>query len=60
VGYSQGGIMGAAMTALSTEWSRAVLGVPGMDYSLLLQRSSHWKVYGPILAAATPTRGGSC
>jgi hypothetical protein len=38
-GNSQGGIMGAAATAVSTEWERAVLGVPGMNYSTLLRRS---------------------
>ena len=39
-GNSQGGILGGAVTAVSTEWTRAVLGVPGMNYSTLLQRSS--------------------
>ena len=29
MGYSQGGIMGGAVSAISTEWSRAILGVPG-------------------------------
>jgi hypothetical protein len=38
-GNSQGGIMGAAATAVSPEWERAVLGVPGMNYSTLLRRS---------------------
>ena len=38
-GNSQGGIIGGAATAISTEWTRAVLGVPGMNYSTLLQRS---------------------
>jgi hypothetical protein len=38
-GNSQGGIMGGAATAVSTEWTRAVLGVPGMNYSTLLRRS---------------------
>lgn len=38
-GNSQGGIMGGAATAISTEWEKAVLGVPGMNYSTLLRRS---------------------
>jgi hypothetical protein len=42
VGNSQGGILGGAATAVSTEWHRAVLGVPGVNYSLLLPRSSDW------------------
>ncbi|MEI8390912.1 MAG: hypothetical protein WCG40_00290 [Actinomycetes bacterium] len=42
VGNSQGGILGGAASAISTEWHRAVLGVPGMNYSLLLPRSSDW------------------
>jgi len=42
VGNSQGGILGGAATAVSIEWDRAVLGVPGVNYSLLLPRSSDW------------------
>ncbi|MDG2305040.1 MAG: hypothetical protein P8R42_10355, partial [Candidatus Binatia bacterium] len=38
-GISQGGIMGVATTAVATDWSRAVLGVPGINYSTLLNRS---------------------
>src|SRR5262249_61341847 len=38
-GNSQGGIFGGMATAISTEWTRAVLGVPGMNYSELLPRS---------------------
>ncbi len=36
MGYSQGGIMGGAVSAVSTEWTRVILGVPGMDYGGLL------------------------
>jgi hypothetical protein len=39
IGVSQGGILGGAATALSHEWDRAFLGVPGLNYSLLLDRS---------------------
>jgi hypothetical protein len=38
-GNSQGGIFGGAATAISKEWTRAVLGVPAMNYSVLLPRS---------------------
>jgi len=38
-GNSQGGIFGGAIAAYSTDLHRAVLGVPGMNYSTLLRRS---------------------
>ena len=38
-GNSQGGIMGGALIAVSPDAERAVLGVPAMNYSTLLQRS---------------------
>ena len=52
VGNSQGGILGGAMSAVSTEWSRVVLGVPGLDYSLLLTRSSDWPEFQAIFDVA--------
>ncbi|MFM7252757.1 MAG: hypothetical protein ACKO27_06795 [Ilumatobacteraceae bacterium] len=54
VGNSQGGILGGAATAVSREWSRAVLGVPGTNYSLLLPRSSDWPQFQAIFEAAYP------
>jgi hypothetical protein len=39
-GNSQGGIMGGSLAALAPDYNRAVLGVPGMNYSTLLQRSA--------------------
>ena len=49
MGYSQGGIMGGAVSALSTEWTRAILGVPGMDYGgLLLNRSVDWNEFAAV------------
>jgi hypothetical protein len=42
-GNSQGGIMGGALTALAPDYHRAVLGVPGMTYSTLLNRSVDWE-----------------
>ena len=52
VGNSQGGILGGAASAISTEWSRVVLGVPGINYSLLLPRSSDWPQFQAIFDAA--------
>ncbi|MBA2504988.1 MAG: hypothetical protein H0V29_03475, partial [Thermoleophilaceae bacterium] len=39
-GNSQGGIMGGSLTALSPDFEKAALGVPGMNYSTLLTRST--------------------
>ena len=52
VGNSQGGILGGAASAVSTEWSRVVLGVPGVNYSLLLPRSSDWPQFQGVFEAA--------
>ncbi len=56
-GNSQGGIMGGALTALSPDFTRAVLGATGMNYSTLLQRSVDWEgLYGePFYAAYADT-----
>ena len=51
---SQGGIMGGAATAVAQDWTRAVLGVPGMNYSLLLRRSVDFDTYAAILDPAYP------
>ncbi|CAN5458126.1 hypothetical protein BH10ACT2_BH10ACT2_03900 [soil metagenome] len=48
VGNSQGGVMGGAVSAISSEWSRVVLGVPGINYSLLLSRSSQWPKFQAV------------
>lgn len=42
-GNSQGGILGGALTALAPDFTKAVLGVPGMNYSTLLNRSVDWE-----------------
>ena len=61
-GNSQGGIMGGITTAVAPDYTRAVLGVTGMDYGgVLLQRSTDFTpfanfLYGRRRAAATPTR----
>jgi hypothetical protein len=54
-GNSQGGIMGGAVTAVSTEWTRAVLGVTAMNYSTLLQRSVDWTLYRSVYDPSYPT-----
>jgi hypothetical protein len=53
-GNSQGGILGGAATAISKEWTRAVLGVPGMNYSTLLDRSVDFDPFAQLQAAAYP------
>ena len=53
-GHSQGGIMGVAATAVSTEWTKAIIGVPGTNYSMLIPRSNNWQVYGPVIAGGYP------
>ncbi|CAN5599061.1 hypothetical protein BH23ACT3_BH23ACT3_07370 [soil metagenome] len=53
-GNSQGGIMGLALVAISPDLERAVLGVPGMNYSLLLHRSVDFDTYEDILVPAYP------
>jgi len=55
-GNSEGGIMGGAFTALSTEVHRAVLGVPGMDYAVLLPRSADFSPFQGLLDKTYPDR----
>jgi hypothetical protein len=48
-GNSQGGIMGGSLVAVSPDIKRAILGVPGMNYSTLLNRSVDWEpLYGEV------------
>jgi hypothetical protein len=51
---SQGGIMGGGLTAVAPDFRRAVLGVPGINFSVLLTRSSNWKQYGIPFNLAYP------
>ena len=44
-GNSQGGIYGGALLAIAPDHERAVLGVPGMNYSTLLHRSVDFDGY---------------
>lgn len=55
-GNSQGGIMGSAITAVSPDISRAVLGVPGINYSILLLRSIDFTDYEAVMIPAYPSR----
>ena len=47
-GNSQGGIMGGSLVALAPDLTRAKLGVPAMNYSTLLNRSSDWEAEAPL------------
>jgi hypothetical protein len=53
-GGSQGGIIGGALTAVAPDFTRAALGVPAMNYSILLQRSIDFDAYGEIMYRAYP------
>jgi hypothetical protein len=53
-GGSQGGIMGGSLTAVAPDFTRAALGVPGMNYSTLLQRSVDFDEFAPVLYNAYP------
>jgi hypothetical protein len=53
-GNSQGGIFGGTVVALEPDVDRAVLGVPGMDYSVLLDRSADFVPTPGQFAYAVP------
>jgi hypothetical protein len=53
-GNSQGGILGGALTTVAPDFDRAVLGVPGMNFSTLLQRSVDFDTYAIILYPSYP------
>lgn len=55
-GISQGGIMGPVSTAISTDWDRGVFGVPGVNYSTLLNRSVDFDTFQLILDPAFPDK----
>jgi hypothetical protein len=48
-GSSQGGIMGGALTAVDADFTRAVLNVPAMNYSVLLPRSVDYDSFATLL-----------
>jgi hypothetical protein len=51
-GNSQGGIMGGALTPFAPDYTRAVLGVPAMNYAVLLPRSVDWDTYALVFHPA--------
>jgi hypothetical protein len=53
-GNSLGGIEGGALTAVAPDFDRAVLGVPGMNYSTLVQRSVDFAPFRSLLEASYP------
>lgn len=53
-GNSQGGIMGGAFMAITPDAPTGVLGVPGMNYSTLLDRSVDFDVYSVGVYQAYP------
>ena len=53
-GNSQGGIIGGALIAVEPDLDRGVLGVPGMNYSTLLTRSTD---FGTGSRPTRPTPG---
>jgi hypothetical protein len=53
-GNSQGGIFGGALTAFAPDFTRASLGVPAINYSVLLPRSVDFDTYAQILYPAYP------
>jgi hypothetical protein len=57
-GNSQGGIMGGITTAVAPDFTRAVLGVTGMDYGgVLLQRSTDFTPFAAFLYGQQPGGG---
>lgn len=55
-GNSQGGILGGALVAASSDIRRGVLGVTGMNYGLLLDRSADFAPFQRVLDAAYPDK----
>ena len=55
-GNSQGGIMGGALTAVTPDFTRASLGVPAMNYSVLLPRSVDFDPFAGVPLSVLPGR----
>jgi hypothetical protein len=51
-GGSQGAILGGALTAFAPDFNRALLNVPGMNFSVLLPRSIQFDAFKPIFGPA--------
>ncbi len=56
-GNSQGGIMGGALTAVATDFTRASLGVGAMNYSVLIPRSVDFDEFEELFNFTYPERG---
>jgi len=54
LGASQGGILGGAASALTSDWNQVILAVGGMGYNLLLDRSVDFDKFVPPFQAAYP------
>ncbi len=54
-GNSQGGILGGVVAAFSQDVTRLSLGVPGINYSLLLNRSIDFDEFDALLIASYPS-----
>ncbi|WP_239114932.1 hypothetical protein [Planotetraspora kaengkrachanensis] len=55
-GNSQGAIAGGALVAVSPDVSRGVLGVPGMNYSTLLNRSVDFQPFQQVMDGYYPDK----
>ena len=53
-GTSLGGIAGGALTAIAPDFTRVVLGVPAMNFSVLLPRSVDFGTYALVFEPAYP------
>ena len=53
-GISQGGIMGAATSAVAQDWKRVMLDVPAANYGLLLDRSVDFDPFRAVMDPAYP------
>jgi len=55
-GNSQGGIFGGTVMSIAQDITRGVLGVPGINYSLLLTRSTDFATYSQLLYPSYPNQ----
>ena len=55
-GYSLGGIQGTALTALGQDFHRSLLGVPGINFSTLLNRSKLFAPFQQVIDQSYPDR----
>ena len=57
LGASQGGVLGAAPSAVTHDWTRVILAVPGIGYNLLLRRSVDFDKFKPSVDQSYPDLG---